>query len=1085
GAGPTPDALAVPASDAAALERLWRVRFTAEAPCAGVVYLWGLDVAGVEGPGLREACTGVLSVLRLLEGEHAPESGCRLWMVTRGACSVGETKVEPAQAPLWGLGRVAALELPGRWGGLIDLESGTSVESLWEELRAADGEDQVALRGGQRYVARLVSHEVAEARPVPVEAGATYLMTGGLGELGLQVARWLVRQGARNLVLTARSALPERSQWDALVAQGAEVAGRIAAVRELEAAGATVLVAQTDVSQREAMASLLERVRATMPPLRGIIHAAGVASQARLVELDAEALDRVLAPKVEGAWNLHELTRGDALDFFVLFSSVSAVWGSAGVGHYAAGNAFLDALAAHRSGLGLVASSVAWGPWLGRGMVSAEDRRWLVSVGVDPLEPEAALEWLERLLGARVPHSVVASVRWDDFAAVFEARGRRPLLERIRRREVEPRQEGLVQAKPSAPWREAATPEARREVVRELVRESVYRVLGLEPGQSLPPRRGFAELGLDSIMAVELKSRLQEALGLTLPATLAFNLPNLEALTEHRVSKVEAEVPQAVAAEVRSDAASDEPIAIVGMACRLPGGVETPEAFWRLLREGTDAISEIPADRWKVEDWYDADPEAPGKMYVKAGGFLREVDRFEPQFFGISPREAESMDPQQRLLLEVAWEALERAGQDPSALRDSRTGVFVGITASDYARLMLSGEPSALDAYFASGTSLNVAAGRLSYTLGLRGPSMAVDTACSSSLVALHLACQSLRSGESAMALAAGVNVILSPEPMMTASKARMLSPDGRCKTFDASANGYARAEGCGVLVLERLSEARARGHEVLAVIRGTAVNQDGPSSGLTVPNGLAQQEVIRQALRSAGVAPAEVSYLEAHGTGTSLGDPIEAEAAWSVLKEGRKGGQSLWMGSVKTNLGHLESAAGVSGVMKVALALRHKQLPAHLHLKEPSPHIYWKGMGVKVPVELTPWEPTQGRRIAGVSSFGFSGTNAHVVLEEAPPRVEVKREVERPRHLLVLSARTPEALRELAGRYARELERTSEPLGDVCYTAAVGRAHFEHRLAVVAGSAARMRERLEAAAAGREVEGVVLGKAAVSETQP
>jgi acyl transferase domain-containing protein len=465
-------------------------------------------------------------------------------------------------------------------------------------------------------------------------------------------------------------------------------------------------------------------------------------------------------------------------------------------------------------------------------------------------------------------------------------------------------------------------------------------------------------------------------------------------------------------------------------------------------------------------------------MYVRAGGFLREVDQFDPRFFGISPREAESMDPQQRLVVEVAWEALERAGQDTAALRDTRTGVFVGVTTSDYARVILQGRPEDVDAWFASGTSLNVVAGRLSYTLGLKGPSMAVDTACSSSLVALHLACQSLRSGESTMALAAGVNLILSPEPMMAVCKARMLAPDGRCKTFDASANGFARAEGCGVLVLKRLSEARAHGDDILAVIRSTAVNQDGPSSGLTVPNGLAQQEVIGQALRRAGVAPAEVSYLEAHGTGTSLGDPIEAEAMWSVLKEGRKGGESLWMGSVKTNLGHLESAAGVTGVMKVVLAMQRKQLPAHLHLKEPNPHIDWKGMGVKVPVELTAWEPTQGRRLAGVTSYGRTGTLAHVVLEEAPARAEVQREVERPEHLLVLSARSAEALRELAGRYARFLAEGREELGDVCFTAATGRVHFEHRLAAVGSDARQFRERLLAVEAGRQVERVILGRA-------
>ncbi|PTL78226.1 type I polyketide synthase [Vitiosangium sp. GDMCC 1.1324] len=1068
GTAPRPEALAVSPGDAAALERLWRERFSAGTRCAGVVYLWGLDVTGVEGAAIREACIGVASVLRAMEG--SADSGGRLWMVTRSAQAVGSDVMKnvPAQAPLWGLGRTVALESPGHWGGLIDLGSEDGAAPLWDELCSAQGEDQVALRGAQRYVARLVEREAPEFRPVPVEARATYLITGGQGSLGLEVARWLVRRGARHLVLTARRAFPARSQWDALVAQGGEQAERISVVRELEAAGAQVLLAQADVAQRDAMAALLEQVRASMPPLRGIIHAAVVSSSARVRELDVETLGRVLAPKVDGAWILHELTREDLLDFFVLFSSISAVWGSAGVGHYAAANAFLDALAAHRHALGLTASSIDWGLWSGRGAASDAELRWLESVGVDALDRAAALDWMERLVGARVPQSVVASVRWERFRPIFEARSSRPLLEQLR-----------TEAASQPPRAPAPGAPVSREALQTLVHETVSGILGLQSGQALEAERGFHEMGLDSIMAVEVKVRLEKSLGLSLPATLAFNFPSVRALTAHLSSLLEAEAPRSASPETRSDVRADEPIAIVGMACRLPGGADTPEAFWKLLREGTDAISEIPADRWDVNAWYDADPEAPGKMYARAGGFLREVDRFEPQFFGISPREAESMDPQQRLVLEVAWEALERAGQDVTALRNSRTGVFVGITTADYARVILQGRPEDVDAWFASGTSLNVVAGRLSYTLGLQGPSMAVDTACSSSLTALHLACQSLRSGESTMALAAGVNLILSPEPMMAVSKARMLSPDGRCKTFDASANGFARAEGCGVLVLKRLSEAQAHGDDILAVIRGTAVNQDGPSSGLTVPNGLAQQAVIQQALERAGVSPAEVSYLEAHGTGTSLGDPIEAEAMWSVLKEGRKGGESLWMGSVKTNIGHLESAAGVAGIMKVVLAMRNKQLPAHLHLKKPNPHIDWKGMGVKVPVELTAWEPTQARRIAGVSSFGFSGTNAHVVLEEAPPTPVRTREADRPEHVLVLSARSAEALRAQVEHYARALEEGSAELGDVCFTAAVGRTHFEHRLAVVGGNTRQVREALSAVESGREVEGVVSGRAA------
>ena len=547
----------VAAGDVPALERLWRERFSPDAPCAGVVYLGGLDVKGVEGPGVVEACTGVASALRVLEG--GPESAGRLWVVTRGAQAVGTgvEKVQPAQAPLWGLGRSVALESPGRWGGLIDLGPEDGAQQLWEELRAAEGEDQVVLRGGQRYVARLVEREAPEARPVPIHAEASYLIAGGQGSLGLEVARWLVRRGARYLVLTARRAFPERPQWDSLLAQGGELAERIAVVRELETAGAMVLMAQADVARRDDMAALLERMRASMPPLRGIVHAAVVSSTSRIRDLDAETLGRVLGPKVDGAWNLHALTQDVPLDFFILFSSISAVWGSSGVGHYAAANCFLDSLAAYRHAQGLAATSINWGLWSGRGAASEEQGRWLVNMGVEVFEREGALAWMERLVGARVPQAMVATIRWERFLPIFEARGPRPLLARLRT-EMAAQQSGEVPAPKSsapAPWREAPTATARREALRKLVQESVSRILGLQPGQSLDAERGFNEMGMDSIMAVEVKERLQAPLGIPLPATLAFNFPSVQALTEHLFSLLESEAPGAAGPEAPTQVA--------------------------------------------------------------------------------------------------------------------------------------------------------------------------------------------------------------------------------------------------------------------------------------------------------------------------------------------------------------------------------------------------------------------------------------------------------------------------------------------------------------------------------------------------
>ncbi|MBD2512331.1 polyketide synthase, partial [Nostoc muscorum FACHB-395] len=429
-----------------------------------------------------------------------------------------------------------------------------------------------------------------------------------------------------------------------------------------------------------------------------------------------------------------------------------------------------------------------------------------------------------------------------------------------------------------------------------------------------------------------------------------------------------------------------EPIAIIGMGCRFPGGSDNPEAFWQNLRNGVDAISEIPPDRWDTDAYYDPNPDAPGKMYSRYGGFIGQIDKFEPEFFGISPREAQSLDPQQRLMLEVSWEALENAGIPLNQLQRSKTGVFVGITTTDYLQLQTGlADDELINAYTNSGGAINFAAGRLSYFLGLQGPSLSVETACSSSLVAIHLACQSLRNQESDLAIAAGVNLIVIPEMNVRLCKAKMIATDGRCKTFDSSADGFGRSEGCGVLVLKRLSQALADGNNIVALIRGSAVNQDGSSSGLTVPNGLAQQAVVRQALANAGLEPHQVSYIETHGTGTSLGDPIEVNALGAVFGKEKTANQPLMLGSVKTNIGHTEAAAGVAGIIKVALALQHQEIPPHLHFKTPNPHIAWQDLPVAVPTELTPWLPHEQRRIAGVSSFGASGTNAHVVLEEAP----------------------------------------------------------------------------------------------------
>ncbi|MEH2172820.1 type I polyketide synthase [Nostoc sp.] len=536
-------------------------------------------------------------------------------------------------------------------------------------------------------------------------------------------------------------------------------------------------------------------------------------------------------------------------------------------------------------------------------------------------------------------------------------------------------------------------------------------------------------------------------------------------------------------------ASQKEPIAIIGMGCRFPGGADTPELFWQLLRQGIDAIAEVPRDRWDVAAYYDPNPEAPGKMSTRYGGFIENLKAFDPQFFGISPREALTLDPQQRLLLEVSWEALENAGLNPQNLAKTQTGVFVGISTNDNYQRLLSQDVTEIDSYLATGNAHSVAAGRISYLLGLTGQSLAVDTACSSSLVATHLAYQSLRQRESNLAIVGGVNCLISPEFTINLSQARMLSGDGRCKTFDARANGFVRSEGCGVIILKRFCDAVTDGDNILAVIRGSAVNQDGHTSGLTVPNGPSQQAVIRQALNNAGIKPDQIGYIEAHGTGTSLGDPIEVTALGAVFGVSRSQQQPLIVGSVKTNIGHLEAAAGIAGLIKSVLQLQHEEIAPHLHLKQPNPYINWAELPIQVPTEIVPWSRAGQPRIAGVSSFGFSGTNAHVIIEEAPLKEQGSSDngisplplrpsaphplcppasSERPYHLLTLSAKSEIAFRQLVSRYRDRITNNfDDDLGDLCFTTNTGRSHFDYRLAIVTSDLTDLGEKLAYLEAG------------------
>ena len=989
-------------------------------------------------------------------------------------------------------------------GIMVRLSAGELKPLIHSRWPLAEAGAALGFMRSARHIGKIV------LTPPPLRGGQlrqdrTYLVTGGLGGIGCAVAEWLADQGAGAIVLNGRRNPDTEAE---------------ATIDALRGRGVRIEVELADVTDAAAVDAMLARIDEKLPPLGGVIHSVGVLSDAALTNQNWESFERVLWPKIVGAWHLHHATIDRDLDLFILFSSRVGVMGNPGQANHAAANTFLDQLAAHRRALGLAGQSIAWGAWSELGEAEEQSERIekrLEAEGKGWITPQQGLRALEQLVRQDTTTSVVMAMDWSVFEAAVTDRP--PLLEDLLSTAANDADDPQEMPDDLLSGLRAASPAEREQLLVAFLQRELQAVMRLP---TLPvPSVDFSELGMDSLMAVELRNRLNRAFDGEYVAsnTVVFDYPSIVGLAGHLAGELgevgAADEAAALPAPEQPAPArpprvqdDEDAIAIVGMACRFPGA-EGLAAFWRQLEAGENAVTD---GRQDSGPWHGVagDPTAEDAI-CRRGAFVEEIDRFDSRFFRIAPIEARTMDPQQRLLLETSWQALEDAGIDPDRLKGSRTGVYAGIGGSEYRRLIeMSGRD---DNSF--GSNPGVAVGRIAFTLGLEGPAVPLAMACASSLVAVHQAAVGLERGEVDLALAGGVNAVLAPAVMKFLREAGMLSASGQCWAFDAAADGYVRGEGCGMVILKRLSEAEADGDRIWGVIRGSAVNQNGASLGLTLPNGPAQERVMEEALARAGVVPAEVDYMEAHGPGTIVGDPIEVQALATVYGRGRAAERPLLIGSVKTNIGHSESAGGIAGLIKTVLAMKQGVIPKHLHFRNPSPEIAWERLPVQVTAEATPWPLRPDRPpLAGVNVFGISGANAHVVVEgygapngaatglaersqswpagapqpvdvALPAAVTATPETEacaaRTTRLLPLSGKTDQALRELAGRYLAWLDARAEVLSgadgvadavlaDMAWTAGAGRSHFTHRAGLVFHDAGSLRKRLTALAAA-EVE--------------
>ena len=952
-----------------------------------------------------------------------------------------------SNSPLIGFCKTLGLELPQFHTTLIDLELSDTTNltnQVLDEINHNHGqfhEHMIVYRDGVRMVSRLKQTQLIDEK-ILISGKGRYLITGGGGGLGLVSAQALLSAGAREVIIISRTVdKPELK----------------AAIKKIliDFPEQTIRTRSVDVSNKEQLQKLMVELNADHL-LKGIIHAAGAAIKAPLIDHKDEDVDYLFSAKVKGAWHLHELSQHCDLDFFVVYSSISSVFGSNKESVYSATNSFLDLLIAERQRLGLVGTAIQWGPWGEVGMANKRSRDQGLKDAL--ITNEQGHSFIKVLLSGQLSHASIISPDYLKFMLDFVPKPL-PGFYQVLSDDLLLDDRGMTNQsnnKDLSQWLSHylnINKDNRFKACREMLSGICKDILELSAADDLDEDEGFFEIGLDSLMIAEMANELKKKLEpvMKIMVNIGFNHPSINKLARHIESELDTHLIQKQA-DQPSLQKSEEAIAIIGMSCALPNAPDIT-AFENLLEQGLSGIKEIPSERWDNSKYYDPDMEAPGKSYVTKMGFIEHIKDFDANFFGISPREAKLMEPQQRLFLEHCYKALEHANYPPDSLRGSLTGVFAGVGPNEYyALLEKSGfSNEELSAYSITGNVLNLIPGRVAYFFDFKGPSLSIDTACSSSMVALHYACQSLKNHETDYALAGGVNVLLMPESNVTLCKAKALAPDGQCKTFDEQADGYARAEGCGVVFLKRLSDAIRDKDSILAVIKATAVNNDGKSAGLTVPNGTSQEEVMKTALSQSNLSSEDISYIEAHGTGTPLGDPIEVHAINQVYGVHHNPENPLYLGTVKTNIGHLESSSGIAGVIKTIISLQKKRIYKILNFNHLNPNINLNN--TRIALHNMDWNSGSKLRCAGINAFGFSGTNAHVILQEFPQQDTRRPSHQDQPHVLVLSAKSSTALTYLSKAYQHYLETTKEDFGDICFTAATCRDHYPHRLTLVAKS--------------------------------